>query len=109
MSAARNLSPEVDVMEQIAACHTPLSMVVATFRDVERAKRVLRFLVTEDGVEFVRTVIDQERALQKWEVRELIENLSDSCNGPADMELRLTDKGLQKWHTDSKAFIESLS
>jgi hypothetical protein len=109
MSAAPHFSPELDVLEQLAGFPTPLSMIVATFHDVERARRALRILVAEGALDFVRRGNKGEVILQKWEIRELLESLSDSCNGPADMELRLTDKGLQKWHTDSKAFFGSFS
>lgn len=86
----------------------PLAEAVSIFRDMERARRALRFLASEQAVDFTKFTDQGSRPLHDWEIRQLLDTLSPDETDDAGVQLSLTDAGDQKFAHDSKSFFDSL-
>ena len=108
MPTSDRLPPEVEVLDQLCGGPLSLTVILSIFNDVIRAQRALRILATEGSVEFIGKADENAPRLPEWQVRQLVDSLAQRPDAFIHIYLRLTDRGYEKFASDSQGFFDKL-
>jgi len=105
------LSPELDLLEQLNGGDMSLTLASKLFPNLERFKRVVQIYVRSGAVRLVKEGDDGERLVQPWELRQLMDDpASWTGEGGRETEYRLglTHEGYERFAADSQGFFKWL-
>ena len=97
-----DLSPELDLLEQLNGGDMPLAVASQIFPTLDRFKKVVDIFVRSGAVQLIQLTDDGERVVQPWELRNL-------TNDPAPWTgsrymLRQSPQGSEQFVNDSQRF-----
>lgn len=105
-----NLSPEKGLLDRLVESDLSLTMAVALFPRVDRAKRALEMCVRSEAVELICRRDGEDLVVQPWRLRFVL-NDPDTWDAQADgsiYHLRLTAAAQARYVADSQSFAEEL-
>jgi hypothetical protein len=106
-----HLSPELELLEQLTGGDIPLGIASKLFPDTERFLNVVDIFLRSQSVRVIRTESDNERFVQPWELRlllEIPEAWAQRPGQPAEYRLQLTAEGYKQFASDSQGFFDQL-
>jgi hypothetical protein len=105
-----NLSPEIGLLDRLVESDVSLTVAVALFPRIDRAKRALETYVRSEAVELICRRDGEELVVQPWRLRFVL-NDPDTWGANADgsiYHLHLTAAAQQRCVADSQSFAEEL-
>jgi hypothetical protein len=89
------MSPELDVIEQLAGGDLPLPIICGLFDEDDRAKRALANYISKGVVLFIS---DREGVLPRWKCEEILRQ-AVHLDRHTEVRVSLTDKGAKVLET----------
>lgn len=106
------MSPESQLLEQLAASDLSLAAAIQLFPKVDQAKRVIDIYVRSETLQLMFSPGDAEAELvQPWRIRSLLNDPKLWAAGSQlrdQFAVRLTEQGQQRLAADSESLLAEL-
>ena len=104
------LSPELDLLEQLSGGDLSLDAANRLFPTAGRFNRVVEIYCRSGAVKLIETIDGGDRPVELWELRRLLADTTGPAGrNPLDgYRLALTPQGYNQFAADSQAFYKEL-